>query len=122
MPTSGVGAGDNTFSGFRRFGLSVLNFTGSGDAPIGVPALYQVVNPQAGLAAEGSAFYTLLPDYEQSTIFDAMQAKPKLCQSFHSIMNIAMMDGSVRTITAGINQTIWSRAINPNDGGPQGQW
>jgi prepilin-type N-terminal cleavage/methylation domain-containing protein len=52
----------------------------------------------------------------------AMQANPNLCQSFHSIMNIAMMDGSVRKITASINQTIWSQAINPNDGGPLGQW
>ncbi len=53
---------------------------------------------------------------------NAMQANPNLCQSFHTIMNIAMMDGSVRKITPGINQTIWSQAINPNDGGPLGQW
>ena len=52
----------------------------------------------------------------------AMQANPNLCQSFHTVMNIAMMDGSVRKITASINQTIWSQAINPNDGGPMGQW
>ena len=52
----------------------------------------------------------------------AMQANPNLCQSFHSVMNIAMMDGSVRKITPGINRTIWSQAINPNDGGPLGQW
>lgn len=52
----------------------------------------------------------------------ANQANPNLCQSFHSIMNIGMMDGSVRKITKSINQTIWSQAINPNDGGPMGKW
>ncbi|MBV8609807.1 MAG: DUF1559 domain-containing protein [Singulisphaera sp.] len=51
-----------------------------------------------------------------------MQANPNLCQSFHSIMNITMMDGSVRKITPSINQKIWSQAIYPNDGGPMGQW
>jgi prepilin-type N-terminal cleavage/methylation domain-containing protein len=52
----------------------------------------------------------------------AMQANPNLCQSFHTIMNLALMDGSVRKITASINQRVWSQAINPNDGGPLGQW
>ncbi len=37
-------------------------------------------------------------------------------------MNMGMMDGSFRKSTASINQRIWSRAINPNDGGPLGQW
>jgi prepilin-type N-terminal cleavage/methylation domain-containing protein len=31
---------------------------------------YQVVNAQAGLAAEGSAFYALLPYYEQGNLFN----------------------------------------------------
>ncbi len=52
----------------------------------------------------------------------ALQANPNLCQSFHSIMNLAMMDGSVRKITRSINQAVWSQAINPSDGGPMGQW
>ncbi|MHB1562320.1 MAG: DUF1559 family PulG-like putative transporter [Isosphaeraceae bacterium] len=52
----------------------------------------------------------------------AMQANPNLCQSFHSIMNLAMMDGSLRKIKATINQQVWSQAINPQDGGPLGQW
>jgi prepilin-type N-terminal cleavage/methylation domain-containing protein len=52
----------------------------------------------------------------------AMQANPNWVQSFHQIMNLALMDGSVRKITAGINQRVWSQAINPNDGGPMGQW
>jgi hypothetical protein len=51
-----------------------------------------------------------------------MQANPNLCQSFHSILNVALMDGSVRKITASISQTVWSQAINPNDRGPLGQW
>lgn len=50
----------------------------------------------------------------------ANSANPNLCQSFHNIMNLGMMDGSVRKITKSINQSIWSQAINPNDGGPMG--
>jgi len=52
----------------------------------------------------------------------ALLANPNLVQSFHSVMNIAMFDGSVRKITPSINQAIWSQAINPNDQGPKGQW
>lgn len=52
----------------------------------------------------------------------AMQANPNWVQSYHTVMNLAMFDGSVRTITAGINQRVWSQAINPQDGGPIGQW
>ncbi len=33
------------------------------------PNFYQVVNPQTGNAAEGSAFYALLPYYEQGNLF-----------------------------------------------------
>ena len=47
---------------------------------------------------------------------------PNLCQSFRSVMNLGLMDGSVRKITASINQRVWSQAINPSDGGPMGQW
>ncbi len=52
----------------------------------------------------------------------AMKANPNLCQSFHGIMNLAMMDGSVRKIMPSINQKVWSQAIKPDDGGPLGQW
>ena len=37
-------------------------------------------------------------------------------------MNIALMDGSVRKIKPSIAQKVWNQAINPNDGGPMGQW
>jgi len=47
----------------------------------------------------------------------AMQADPNLCQSYHrGVMNLAMMDGTVRTISASISQTTWSNALNPADG------
>jgi prepilin-type processing-associated H-X9-DG protein len=46
-----------------------------------------------------------------------MQADPNLCQSYHSgVMNLAMMDGSVRTISAGLSKTTWSNALSPADG------
>jgi hypothetical protein len=45
-----------------------------------------------------------------------MKADPNLCQSYHAVMNIALMDGSVRSITSDISQTTWSNALDPADG------
>jgi prepilin-type N-terminal cleavage/methylation domain-containing protein len=47
---------------------------------------------------------------------DPMKADPNLSQSYHAVMNIALMDGSVRNITAGISQQTWTYALNPSDG------
>jgi prepilin-type N-terminal cleavage/methylation domain-containing protein len=45
------------------------------------------------------------------------QADPNLCQSYHTgVMNIALMDGSVRTISAALSPATWSNALNPSDG------
>ena len=50
-----------------------------------------------------------------------MQANPNLAQSYHSgIMNVAMMDGSVRAIFESLTQTTWTLALNPADGPPVG--
>ena len=50
-----------------------------------------------------------------------MKADPNLCQSYHpTVMNVGMMDGSVRTVSAGLSQTTWSNALNPSDGQPLG--
>ncbi len=43
-------------------------------------------------------------------------ANPNLCQSYHTVMNIALMDGSVRQISSGLSLTTWSNALNPADG------
>jgi prepilin-type N-terminal cleavage/methylation domain-containing protein len=45
-----------------------------------------------------------------------MDANPNLCQTYHSVMVVAMMDGSVRSVGPGISQTTWTNALNPNDG------
>ena len=37
-------------------------------------------------------------------------------QSGHAVMNIAMMDGSVRTVSKSVSQETWRRAMLPNDG------
>ena len=51
----------------------------------------------------------------------AMKADPNLCQSYHpTVMNVGMMDGSVRTVSSGVGQTTWSNALNPADGQPLG--
>ena len=44
------------------------------------------------------------------------KADPTLSQSYHSIMNIALMDGSVRQINASLSITTWSNALDPADG------
>jgi type II secretory pathway pseudopilin PulG len=45
-----------------------------------------------------------------------MKADPNLCQSYHTVMNIAMMDGSVRNISSDLSRTTWSNALDPADG------
>ncbi len=47
-----------------------------------------------------------------------MLANPNTCQSYHpGVMNVALMDGSVRAIKGSINQRTWSLLLNPADGG-----
>lgn len=45
-----------------------------------------------------------------------MLADPNLCQSYHTVMNLALMDGSVRKITPSLSQITWTYALNPADG------
>jgi prepilin-type N-terminal cleavage/methylation domain-containing protein len=50
----------------------------------------------------------------------AMQMNPNLCQCYHNVMNVALMDGSVRTVAATISAQTWTSALIPNDGRPLG--
>jgi len=45
-----------------------------------------------------------------------MKADPNLSQCYHTIMNVALMDGSVRTISSSLSQKTWTNALNPTDG------
>ncbi len=46
-----------------------------------------------------------------------MQADPNLCQSYHpGVMNVALMDGSLRIVSTGLSQATWTLALNPADG------
>jgi prepilin-type N-terminal cleavage/methylation domain-containing protein len=49
-----------------------------------------------------------------------MQADPNLAQCYHPSMNVALMDGSVRKVSAGMSQATWTKALNPADGAPLG--
>jgi prepilin-type N-terminal cleavage/methylation domain-containing protein/prepilin-type processing-associated H-X9-DG protein len=61
--------------------------------------------------------YYPLPQFD----ITPMQADPNLVQCYHpGSMNIAMMDGSVRTIARGLSQTTWTHALDPADGQPLG--
>jgi prepilin-type N-terminal cleavage/methylation domain-containing protein len=45
-----------------------------------------------------------------------MQADPNLSQCYHQVMNVALMDGSVRTVSTALSQQTWTSALNPADG------
>ncbi len=48
---------------------------------------------------------------------NAMSADPSRMQSMHpQIINLGMMDGSVRTISSAVTQFSWNLALNPADG------
>jgi len=45
-----------------------------------------------------------------------MLADPNLSQCYHVIMNVGLMDGSVRKIGTDLSQVTWTNALNPADG------
>jgi prepilin-type N-terminal cleavage/methylation domain-containing protein len=45
-----------------------------------------------------------------------MKADPNLCQCYHAVMVVALMDGSVRRIPQSIRQVTWTYALDPADG------
>jgi len=63
----------------------------------------------------GQPNYTGLFPLAQINV-DQMQANPNLCQCYHAVMNVAMMDGSVRTVSESVSQLTWTHALNPADG------
>jgi prepilin-type N-terminal cleavage/methylation domain-containing protein len=63
----------------------------------------------------GQANYTGLFPLPQIQV-SAMQANPNLCQCYHAVMNLALMDGSVRKISPALSQQTWTYALNPSDG------
>ncbi len=63
----------------------------------------------------GQANYTGLFPLPQIQV-SQMQANPNLSQCYHPVMNVALMDGSVRNISAGLSQQTWTNALNPSDG------
>jgi prepilin-type N-terminal cleavage/methylation domain-containing protein len=60
----------------------------------------------------GQVNYTGLFPLPQIGI-NPIQANPNLCQCYHAVMNVALMDGSVRSITTGLSQQTWTYALNP---------
>ena len=55
----------------KQLMLAVLLYTNSNNGWLPPSNFYQVVNPTTGNAAQGSAFYAMLPFYEQGDIFAA---------------------------------------------------
>ncbi len=63
----------------------------------------------------GQVNYTGLFPLPQIGI-NPFQANPNLSQAYHAVMNVALMDGSVRNVTASLSQTTWTAALNPASG------
>jgi prepilin-type N-terminal cleavage/methylation domain-containing protein len=63
----------------------------------------------------GQPNYTGLYQLPQIQV-QAMKADPNLSQCYHSAMNVALMDGSVRKVAPGVGQLTWTNALNPADG------
>jgi hypothetical protein len=63
----------------------------------------------------GQPSYTGLFPLPQINV-GVMQANPNLAQCYHVVMNVALMDGSVRNISATLSQQTWTNALNPADG------
>lgn len=69
----------------------------------------------------GQANYTGIFPMPQIGV-TAQTANPNLCQSYHNAMIIALTDGSVRKISASIDQNVWTKALTPADGAALGDW
>ena len=67
----------------------------------------------------GQANYTGLFPLPQINV-SPMQADPNLSQCYHTVMNVALMDGSVRKIAPTLSQQTWTNALNPADGAGAG--
>ena len=63
----------------------------------------------------GQPNYTGLFPLPQINV-NMMLADPNLSQCYHTVMNVALMDGSVRKISASLSQKTWTNALNPIDG------
>ncbi len=64
----------------------------------------------------GGAFYGANYPMPQCGV-SPMQADPSRFQSMHTgIINVCMMDGSVRTVSSSVSQYGWNLALNPADG------
>jgi Protein of unknown function (DUF1559) len=63
----------------------------------------------------GQVHYTGLFPLPQIGV-SMMLMDPNLSQCYHAVMNVAVMDGSVRTISPTLTQQTWTYALNPADG------
>jgi prepilin-type N-terminal cleavage/methylation domain-containing protein len=70
----------------------------------------------------GQPHYTGLFSLPQIGV-NPMKADPNLSQSYHSVMVVGLMDGSVRTILPSLSQVAWTYALNPAAGQvPDSEW
>ncbi|WP_143392856.1 H-X9-DG-CTERM domain-containing protein [Fimbriiglobus ruber] len=65
----------------------------------------------------GASGYSPCPLFQNGVIYSAATGAGGGGQTLHTgVMNVALGDGSVRTVSASISQTTWSYACDPQDG------
>jgi len=81
---------------------------------------YRDPSPVTTVANYPWSFYPLF-QVKPTTQIKGATCDPKLLQAFSAggIM-VGMGDGSVRSVSPGVSQTTWGRAVDPNDGGVLG--
>ena len=88
-----------------------------GNAYAGGPAWGNYAPIYSWWPTPGSAPSTYPPQFD----VPPAQADPNRCQGYHSsVIIVAMLDGSVRNVGAGVSATTWQSAILPSDGVPLG--
>ena len=105
--------GASGYSGSEAYNVWAWPATGTYGLAGG--ATYGPYSPDPAYVPGGPKYGTNYPMPQCGV--DPLQSDPSRFQSVHpGIINAAMMDGSVRTITSSISQSSWNVALDPADG------
>ena len=107
------GGGGASYGGVHNFGLTFnVGSIDVGQGAISVSGASGFPNPS--LAPALNMYFQVRPDPVHAGIggCDSLTA-----QSGHDVLNVALGDGSVRSVTTGLDRDMWSALMLPTDGG-----